>query len=104
MTQHIIALETPTSGRVELIAAFNPRLCDVFVNYFGDKCEFATDRDLAIEDIPKVLCVKPQAHLPATVFEGVRNDIADFRLGAIDVARRLFVYERDGTCIESNRW
>ena len=104
MSQHIITLQTPTAGSVEIIAGFDPRLCEVFVNYRGEDCSFVSGPGFAVEDIPNACLDDLQAERPSQVLNGVRGDIADFRLGASDVGRRMFRYESDGTCIDEKRW
>ncbi len=105
MSQHIITLQSPQAGSVEVLAGFDPRLCEVFVNYYGTDCEFLSGPIFDVEDIARLVRDNLQTELPSQVLGGVREDIADFRRAARDdIGRRIVRYETDGTCIEDKRW
>lgn len=105
MSQHIISLPTPGDGLVEFTMGFDPRLEDFFVNALQDgEGIYMSPPNLDQQDIGVVIKERFGVDLPETVSQAVIQDAIDFRFGASDIGRRLYMYDALGVLQELKKW
>lgn len=101
MSQHIIEVKSPTLGAVEVAAGFDPCLQEAFLNFHTDQASYISPPGTAASELQDIAFEELGVHLPEQVLAGVQEDIADLRMGATDVGRRMRRYHPDGTLAQA---
>lgn len=104
MSQHQIQIQSPNLGNVLVTVGYDPILNEAFLNYYNDQHQFMSDSGLQAREIQQVAQQQLGVSLPQQIVDGVQSDVADLRIGAQDVGRRVCRYESDGTLISSVSW
>lgn len=97
MSQHQIEVDSPKVGRLFVTVGYDPRLDDAFLNYFNDTDSFMSPAGCSVEDLQKISQAELGMELPQQLIDAVGYDLADLRLGATDVGRRIVQYCSDGS-------
>ncbi len=104
MSQHQIELNSPKKGNVHVTVGYDARLSEAFLSYFNKRATFSTSGGVAVDDLQHIAVEELGVHLPQLVIDAVHGDVADLRLGATDIGRRLSQYDPDGNLLQSHRW
>jgi hypothetical protein len=104
MSQHQIELNSPIKGHVQATVGYDGRLDEAFFSYHNRQAQFSTAGGIAIDDIQDVAMAQLGVRIPQPVIDAVHADLADLRLGATDINRRLFQYTPEGALVQSHRW
>lgn len=104
MSQHQIPLNSPRLGVVQVTVGFDATLQEAFFTYFNKQAQYASGGGLAVADLQGLCVAQLGVALPQQVLDAVHADVADLRLGAQDVNRRLFQYDADGKEVLARRW
>jgi hypothetical protein len=99
MSQHSIVLLSPVLGEVEVIAGFDAALGEAFVTWEFEDRGFLSPSGITIADISRLVQDKLGVSLPQQVVQGIGADLADLRIGASDLGKRVYRYNSDGTRI-----
>ena len=99
MSQHQIHVDSPRLGRVHVTIGYDPMLDEAFLNYFDDSTSYMSPSGLVVSEIGKLAVEQLGRPLPQQVLDAVHNDVADLRMGATDIGRRVTHYEDDGTAV-----
>lgn len=104
MSQHQITLLSPVAGSVLVTAGFDPQLNEAFVNYESDSISFMSPPGTTVREIAGIVQKELQVALPQQVIDGVCQDVADLRIGATNVGRRIYQYAENGTLVDQITW
>lgn len=100
MSQHQIEVQSPKLGTVQVTVGFDPILNEAFLNYHSACGSYMGPSGLTARDLQEIAQKQLGLSLPQQVIDGVQGDVADLRLGARDVGRRIKRYQSDGVLIE----
>jgi len=104
VSQHQVQIQSPNVGNVLVTVGYDPILNEAFLNYMNDQHQYMSDSGLQAREIQKVAQAQLGVSLPQQIIDGVQSDIADLRMGARDVGRRIRRYEADGTLVDNVSW
>lgn len=104
MSQHQFELNSPKHGHVQVTVGYDGRLSEAFLSFFKKGASFSTGGGLTIDDLQHVAVAQLGIKLPQPVIDAVHGDLADLRLGATDVGRRITQYDPDGNVLTTHRW
>jgi len=104
MSQHQFELNSPKQGYVQVTVGYDPRLSEAFLSYFNKRATFCTAGGVTVDDLQVVAIEQLGVRLPQPVIDAVHGDVADLRLGATDVGRRISQYDCDGKLLQTHRW
>ena len=99
MSQHQIHVDSPRLGRVHVTIGYDPMLDEAFLNYFNDSTSYMSPSGLVVGELGTLAVEQLGRPLPQQVLDAVQNDVADLRMGATDVGRRVTYYEDDGSAV-----
>ena len=69
---------------------------EAFLNYVNDNFSYMSDPGLAASETPRLAVEELGMQLPKPVIDGVQAELADLRIAAKDIGRRITQYEADG--------
>ena len=101
MSQHQIHVDSPKVGQVLVTVGYDPMQDEAFLNYVNDNFSYMSDPGLAVSEIQRLAIEQLGMQLPQPVIDGVQADMADLRIGARDIGRRITQYEADGSIAEA---
>ncbi len=104
MSQHQFELNSPKQGHVQVTVGYDVQLSEAFLSYFNKRATFITGGGVTIDDLQGIAVEQLGIHLPQPVIDAVHGDLADLRLGATDVGRRITQYDPDGIVLKTHRW
>lgn len=104
MSQHNIEMNSPLLGSVTITLGMDARLDEVFVTILGDDYQFSGPPGLEVDDLANVVQRQTKCVIPHEMLKGVRDDVAAFRDGAMDVNRRVVYYNADGSVASAQSW
>jgi len=100
MSQHQIEMQSPKLGTVQVTVGFDPILNEAFLNFLSKSGNYMSPPGLTARDLQDIAQKELGLSLPQQVIDGVQGDVADLRLGATDVGRRIKRYQSDGVLIK----
>ena len=100
MSQHQIHVDSPRLGRVHVTIGYDPMLDEAFLNYFNDSTSYMSPSGLVVGELGTLAVEQLGRPLPQQVLDAVQNDVADLRMGATDIGRRVTCYEDDGNPVD----
>ena len=65
-------------------------------HYVNDNFSYMSDPRLAASETPRLAVEELGMQLPKPVIDGVQAELADLRIAAKDIGRRITQYEADG--------
>lgn len=101
MSQHQIHVDSPKVGQVLVTVGYDPMQDEAFLNYVNDNFSYMSGPGLAVSEIQRLAVEELGMQLPQPVIDGVQADLADLRIGARDIGRRITQYEADGSIAEA---
>ncbi len=104
MSQHQFELNSPKQGHVQVTVGYDAQLSEAFLSYFKKGATFSTSGGVTIDDLQEIAVTQLGVELPQPVIDAVHGDLADLRLGASDVGRRITQYDPDGNVLKTHRW
>lgn len=104
MSQHQVQIQSPNVGNVLVSVGYDPILNEAFLNFMNDEHQYMSDSGLQTREIQQVAQAQLGVLLPQQIIDGVESDVADLRMGAQDVGRRIRRYDADGTLVDSVSW
>lgn len=105
MSQHQIHVNSPKVGRVLVTVGYDPMLHDAFLTILSDDdVSYMSPSGLGVTELEEIALEQLGRRLPQRVIDGLKGDVADLRLGATDIGRRITRYEVDGTIAHAAKW
>jgi len=97
MSQHQIEVDSPVVGTVLVTAGYDAILSEAFLNFFNENHSYVSPMGCTVGDLQRIAKSELGIELPQQVIDGVSGDLADLRMGATDIGRRVRRYQRDGS-------
>jgi hypothetical protein len=101
MSQHNIEMKSPKLGHVQVTIGFDLSLNESFLNFYNDQATYQSPAGTAASELQDLSVKELGMRLPQQLLDALQEDIADLRLGATDVGRRIRVYNPDGALSNS---
>lgn len=99
MSSHEIAVNSPKLGTtVTVQAGWNASRDEAYPTFEGER-SYMSPSGLTVEQLQPLAAEKLGVQLPQTMIDSIHHDLADVRLGAADVNRRVYRYDTDGSLI-----
>lgn len=89
---------------MQVTVGFDAIQHEAFLSYHCDEDAFVSLPGLRVDDLQTLVVEQLGVTIPQPVIDAVHKDVADLRLGAADLNRRIYQYAADGTLLQQHRW